>query len=474
MSNVARGSPVSGSTLTCRWCGAPEQVAGSFCQSCGRAIVRVPEWADPLRGRRKLFTGRRVAVLSILLAFLGFVVWLNFPFIPDPTILLLKRPTTSLTSAAQPNQWSTSGGDINQNRYIDTPIRQPLGQVRWSLNLGKPTRSAPIIVDDVIYIGGHFKIMALEASTGQPLWETDTTGQVHSSLAAAGDNLYLGLPDHRLIALDAPTGKLRWEFMTQDIVTASPVVDRGIVYAGSWDNFIYALDAATGEPIWQREVHNLVRPSAAIENGNLFVTDDGGNLHILDARTGQERLMFRTPGSGTGAPVAANGVVYFPSGGRVYAVDADTKEIPGQFFLKQVWAQFWIWQVPGVPRPPAQQGGLWRFSPDDPERGVIVSPALTPEALYVGDIQGNFYAQDALSGAELWRFQARAGIVASPVVVGDRVYFGSREGLLYALDRFTGETIWQLSLSSPIEVSPVFAGGYLYVRTADGLLHAIE
>jgi outer membrane protein assembly factor BamB len=316
--------------------------------------------------------------------------------------------------------------------------------------------------------------MALEADTGRPLWETDTTGQVHSSLAAAGDNLYLGLLDHRLIALDAQTGELHWEFMTQDIVTASPVIDRGIVYAGSWDGFLYALDAATGELIWTHQVGDSVRLSATVQDGSLFATDNSGNLYILNARTGQERLVFRTPGSGTASPVAANGLVYFPSGGRVYAVDARTKEIPGQYFLKQVWAQFWIWQVPGVPRPPAQQGGLWRFSPDDPERGVIASPALTPEALYVGDIQGNFYAQDALSGADLWRFQARGGIVTSLVVVGDKVYFGSREGFLYALDRFTGEPIWQFSLESPIEVSPVFAGGYLYVRTSDGLLHAIE
>jgi hypothetical protein len=71
-------------------------------------------------------------------------------------------------------------------------------------------------------------------------------------------------------------------------------------------------------------------------------------------------------------------------------VDTDTREIPGQFLLKQIWAQFWLWQVPGVPRPPGQQGGRWRFSPEDPEQGIITSPALTPEALYVGDIQGNF------------------------------------------------------------------------------------
>jgi len=237
MSDVAPKSPASNSTVTCRWCGTPEQAAGSFCQNCGRAIVRVPEWAGPLRGRHKPFIGRRVALLSILLAFLGFVLWLNFPFIPDPVILLFKRPTTSLTSDSQPNQWTTSGRDISQRRYVDAPHRQPLGQVQWSQDLGRPTRSAPIIVDGVIYVGSHFKIMALEAGTGSPLWEKGTTGQVHSSLAAAGGRLYLGLLDHRLLALDAETGEIRWDFMTQDIVTASPLIDRGMVYAGSWDGF---------------------------------------------------------------------------------------------------------------------------------------------------------------------------------------------------------------------------------------------
>jgi outer membrane protein assembly factor BamB len=78
--------------------------------------------------------------------------------------------------------------------------------------------------------------------------------------------------------------------------------------------FFYALDAATGEPIWKREAHASVRPPTAIEDGSLFATDDGGNLYILDARTGQERLMFRTPGSGTASPVAANGLVTFLPG----------------------------------------------------------------------------------------------------------------------------------------------------------------
>ena len=91
---------------------------------------------------------------------------------------------------------------------------------------------------------------------------------------------------------------------------------------------------------------------------------------------------------------------------------------------------------------------------------------MTVEAFYLGDIQGNFYAQEALLGTDLWRFRAGASIVASPVVVGDRVYFGSEDGAIYALDRFTGELLWRLDMGESIQVSPVFAAGRLLVHPA--------
>jgi outer membrane protein assembly factor BamB len=84
--------------------------------------------------------------------------------------------------------------------------------------------------------------------------------------------------------------------------------------------------------------------------------------------------------------------------------------------------------------------GPLAFLSGRPGGGIIAAPALTPEALYVGDIQGNFYALDALSGEELWRFQGRGRIVTSPVVVGDRVVFrlpggaSTADGLLHAIE----------------------------------------
>ena len=95
-----------------------------------------------------------------------------------------------------------------------------LGQILWSVDLGEPTFSEPIVLDGVIYLGAHFKIVALEASSGRTLWTKTTTGPVQASLAAAGDYLYVGLLDHRVLALDLKTGETRWEYQTGGIVTA--------------------------------------------------------------------------------------------------------------------------------------------------------------------------------------------------------------------------------------------------------------
>ena len=461
--------------LTCSWCGATEEVAGTFCQSCGRVLVHIPAWAETTpSNQRRLFTRRRALVTVLVMAFLGFLVWLNFPFVPDPVIILFKRPTTSLTSDLLPSQWAMAGGDVGQSRYVTEVPRQPTGRVVWSSNLGEPTRSAPIVVNDVIYVGGQFKIIALDATNGQVLWERKTTGPVHSSLAVAGDTLYFGLLDHRFIAQDRNSGEPLWEFRAQDTINASPVVANGLAYVASYNGFLNALDAATGRPIWQYETLGQVSRQVSLQDGILFVNDDNGHLYILNARTGQERLRFRTPGPVNAWPVPAHGQVYFTSGGDVFAVDAGAKEIPGQFQFKKVWAQFWWWQLPGVPRPPGQQGGVWRFSPIKSGPAINSAPATTEETLYVGDLQGNFYAVEPAAGRTRWTFQAEGEINSSPLVLGDRVYFGTWDGILYALDRNGGSIVWQRDLGAAIDVPPVFYGGRLYVKTNDGRLYALE
>jgi len=464
---VARTVKIPPPTEICPWCGTAGRTAWGTCLACGRYYL-AQGW-DKSPGSRRAIRWIVGGVGMVLVL----VVWVGFAFLPDPITLLFKRPTTRLSSNSPSNHWAMWGLDLQQRRYVPAPPRHPAGRLGWSVDLGTPTRSVPVIVDDVIYIGGHFQLLALDAHTGHRLWEVPTTGPVHTSPAVAANRLYIGLQDWRVLALDRRTGKTLWEFRMQGPVSGSAAVAQGMVYIGSTDGFLYALDAATGELIWTFKTQDQALSPPAIEAGSLFLSSADGSLYALHARTGQSWLRFRTPERVQDSPVIANGLVYFPSGGQIYAVAANARELPGQYLLQLVWAQFWLWQFP-VPRPPGQPGGKWRFSPRQPPGWIISAPAVASEAFYVGDTNGDFYARDALRGGELWQFKAGGAIMASPLIMGPRVYFGALDGVLYALDRAHGALLWKLDVDAPIRAAPVFAGGRLYIRTTDGRLHCIE
>jgi eukaryotic-like serine/threonine-protein kinase len=464
---VARNVKTPQSTEVCPWCGAPGRTAWGTCGTCGRYYL-AKGWERVSRSRH-LFRWIAAGLGAVLVLF----VWLGYPFLPNPIILLFKRPTTTFSSSSPSDQWAMWGLDTQQRRYVAEAPRPLEGRLVWSADLGTPTRSVPVIVDDVIYIGGHFQLLALDAHTGHRLWEIPTTGPVHTSAAVAGNKLYVGLQDWRVLALDRHSGKTLWEFTMQGPVSGSASVAEGMVYIGSMNGSLYALDAATGTLIWQFKTAEQALSPPAIDAGTLFVSSGDGSLYALHARTGQSWLRFRTPERLQDAPVVANGLVYFPSGGQIYAVSADAREIPGQYQLTLVWAQFWIWQFP-VPRPLGQPGGKWRFSPTPRFGGIVSAPAVAPEAFYVGDTNGNFYAREAQKGYALWQVKVGGAIMASPVIMGPRVYFGALDGVLYALDRTDGALLWKLGFEAPIHATPVVAGGRLYIRTTDGWLHCIE
>jgi len=464
---VARNVKTPQPTAVCPWCGAPGRTAWGTCGTCGRYYL-AGGWDRVRRGNHPFWW--IAAGLGMVLVL---CIWLGYPFLPNPLILLFKQPTTTLSSGSAANQWAMWGLDLQQRRYVAEPPRLLEGRLSWSADLGTPTRSVPVIADEVIYIGGHFQVLALDAHTGHTLWEIPTTGPVHTSPAVAGDMLYIGLQDRRVLALHRQTGKILWEFTMQSSVSGSASVAGGMIYIGSMDGHLYALDAANGRLIWEFKSVDQALSPPAIDTKTLFLSSGDGSLYAMDARTGQSWLRFRTPERLHDTPVVANGLVYFPSGGQLYAVSADARELPGQYQFTLVWAQFWLWQFP-VPRPPGQPGGRWRFSPAQPSGWIISAPAVAPDALYVGDTNGQFYAREATTGDALWQVKAGAAIMASPVIIGSHVYFGALDGVLYALDRAHGAILWKFGFEAPIQASPVVASGRLYVRTQDGWLHCIE
>jgi outer membrane protein assembly factor BamB len=83
-------------------------------------------------------------------------------------------------------------------------------------------------------------LFALDAKTGDVIWDFKREGKVYSKPALAGDMLYFGSGDHFLYALNPETGKEKWKFEAQDMV-CNPVVHDGRVYFGSGPA-LYALE----------------------------------------------------------------------------------------------------------------------------------------------------------------------------------------------------------------------------------------
>ena len=473
--------------LACPYCGAEGQRVGSRCanERCNRVIVRLPPWAQHRRHNwfTRRISWRRVVTACIAALLIVFVIWVNYPFAPDP-VVLFKRTQTQLTIDAGPGSWTGVGRDLRHSRRVDIGPPPPSGQIRyWNFDVpGDPLLSEPVAQDTHVYIGSSKGMYALSHADLSLIekWEGDTPGRITAGAAVVGLYLFFGSTDHTVSSWNAFDGQVRWSFPAADTVETAPVVSDGLVYISSGESWIYALDAHTGALIWKEQLDSNASDAATIHDGKLFIGDEKGVFYILSARTGQEWFRYRTPRAVSGSPVVSEDGerAYFASGGRLHAVEATRREIPGLYQFKQLWAQLWFWQVPGVPRPKGQQGGLWRFTPENPLQGIKSSPALVDDenggTLYVGGHDSNVYALDAISGDLLWTFPTADAVWASPLVIKDHLIVGDESGFLYSLDRLTGLENWSMDLGAPIKIPPIVSNGLLIVRTADGNVYGIE
>ena len=217
--------------------------------------TQLPEWIE--RSQRTALRRYRMGIVKpaatvgilALLALLGWLFWFH---LPNPARWFVGSPSAVASSASRAGQWSMLGYGTNLNGYVADPERQPAGNLVWSVDLGPATRSAPLAAGDRLYVGGYFKAMALDAGTGETIWEVETPGPMDHALTVANNNLvHVGMTNHKMLALNKDTGEQVWEFKAHLPISASALVHDGAAYITSAGKIIYALDAQTGEQLWK-------------------------------------------------------------------------------------------------------------------------------------------------------------------------------------------------------------------------------
>ena len=113
---------------------------------------------------------------------------------------------------------------------------------------------------------GGSRVVALDATTGETLWEyvpPNTASSRVKALAIYGDMIYYTAPapsgePNPVIALDAATGAVRWQTpVTVETHTAGAIVVEGKVISGRACNtarsncYLAAHDARTGKEVWR-------------------------------------------------------------------------------------------------------------------------------------------------------------------------------------------------------------------------------
>jgi outer membrane protein assembly factor BamB len=302
------------------------------------------------------------------------------------------------------------------------------GRKRWEFDADRtmlPTASAPVLADGRVYFGegmhANFscKFRCLDAASGAPLWDFDTTDHIESTPTVIDGVVYFGAGNDGLYALDARTGRRLWQSAGDLHIDASPWVGGGKVIVGSGPSRRYktlcvtALDARTGRRLWQTPTPLPAWGSPRVADGRVFVGLGNGRLTegakppevpagaLLCLAEDDGRVLWTVPAADAvfQQPTVAGDRVYFGSrDGHLYAVQARTGEL--------------VFKLP--------MGGP-----------VIAPPAIADGFVYVVTMNGRVRSLRAEDGRERWAFDlalhthARPLVVAAPRTVGGRLYLAT-------------------------------------------------
>ncbi len=309
-----------------------------------------------------------------------------------------------------------------ERRVLDPPLREA-----WSVNTHALIEFPPAVAGGVAYVVNKFgNAKAVRLSDRKVLWERvtdpkDTGIPTNVTAPVYHDGLVLfAYFDGRLIAVDAKSGRPRWTTNLRSHLESSPMAVGGRIYIGTDKTNVVALRASDGKVLWQYNSPGAIKASPSFHDGRVYVADYEGAMFSLDADTG--RVVWRTnttkvkpfgEGGFYSSPAIAFGHAYAArDDGTVFAFDLRDGSVAWTFPTNNfVYGSPAVAQVPG-----------------------------TPPSVYIGSYDEHFYALDARSGKQRWRFHVGGAVPGTATVIGHTVYTTSfKTDRTYGIDVHTGK-----------------------------------
>lgn len=399
----------------------------------------------------------------------------------------------------------TQGDSVVQAWNFSNPAEPPT--LDWETYVSGSTSSGTgIQYGDGRVFPGSFEThqMALNATTGDVLWDTETTGAMSfSGSYYEGKLLKASEHDNTFYCFDAKSGKILWRYNPETQLgywVSGSAAAYGLVYELNKDGNLYALDVNNGQLVWKYEGPGyMFWPGwPVVADGKVYATTgqrvsyhphtleySESEFVCLDAFTG--KLVWKLPIE-THCPRDSIAVAY----GNLYIIPGYIEEMKMDSYitLDEIWAigsDSWPMRRNDSENSGTGQSGptelnlRWKFKTNG---GVASTPIIVEGRVYVGSQDKNIYCIDARDGRSLWNFMTEARIKSSPAVADGKVYVGPDDGYVYCLDAKNGSRIWRTYAGGYIEASfkavtgtrssPLVVGDRVYVGSLDTNLYCLD
>lgn len=205
------------------------------------------------------------------------------------------------------------------------------GDVDWSYELDDPIGRDSLTVtetdDGRVYVAAGTAVHALDAGSGEHLWEHALLGAARYAPAKYADWLFVATRGGELHKINRWDGDIEWRRTVEAGLSSAPVVltsgDRrtgmGVAVAGG-DGSITYFDIG-GAREWTTELRGFGDDGLAIGHRTLLARS-GSTLYALDANDGDERWRVDLGRGSRNPPIVVGDTVYV-GGDRLRAIDID-------------------------------------------------------------------------------------------------------------------------------------------------------
>jgi outer membrane protein assembly factor BamB len=390
---------------------------------------------------------------------------------PDPK--LAAAPVTLPAPTVNPD-WPQPGGSpahqIGHPALPDTLARA------WNTSVGDGSArytkvmSQPVIAGGRVFtMDGGVQVSALDAATGNRIWQVDLKPEDQRGNAFGGgpawwkDRLYVATGYAEVLALDPTDGKVIWRKSVSSPVHAPPTVADGRIFAVTVDNELNALAVEDGRHLWS---HNGIPETAgllggaspAVEGEIVIAPYSSGELFALRVENG--RALWSDNMAATrnvnavagladirGRPVIDRGRVFAVShSARMAAINLRSGD--------RVWEQ----QIASSHSPWVVGDYVFVLANDNE---VVCLTRDEGKVRWVHRLR-RYEDEKEKSDPIEW---------AGPVLGGNRLIVISSLGEAVSISPLTGEVVGQQNMS-PTYLGPVIANNVLYLLSDDADLSA--